>query len=76
MSDKKIVMHDKKIVSFTYDSVEKSIKMTFQNNVVIKNSGESKTLDSNLDVLDHEPFVFEVAKECIEEMLSLINEKV
>lgn len=61
-------------VTIHYDSEAKTIKMTAANNVFIKSNGESKTYDPSLDVLHHEKFIREIAKECIEEMLMLVNE--
>lgn len=62
-----------KKVSFHYDSENKSVLMSFKHNRVIRNDGESEVMGANLDVLDYEGFVPEVAKECLEEMLALVN---
>ena len=62
-----------KKVRFSYDSENKKILMTFKENMIITNDGQSETLGPNLDVLGYDGIVLKAAKECLEEMLVLVN---
>ncbi|WP_459479629.1 hypothetical protein [Clostridium saccharoperbutylacetonicum] len=63
----------RKRVQFTYDSYDGKILVTFKNNMVVTNDGRCKTIGPSLDVLGYSGFVLEAAKECLEEMLALVD---
>lgn len=64
---------DRKIVNFRYDSEEKKILMDFKNNLVVTNNGECELIGPNLEVIGANGIIVKAAKECLEEMLALIN---
>ncbi len=74
-------MTDRKRVTFHYDSepegqmVHDKIVMTFRDNLVVTNSGQSATVGPVIDVLGYAPdgIPLIAAKECLEEMLVLVN---
>lgn len=68
-----------KRVTIDFDNKEigpNKIKMTFYNNRVLSNDGQSCTMDPNLRVLGYskDDIVYKSAKEVLEEMLKLVNE--
>lgn len=77
-------MAEKKRVSFTYDTEksDKKISVTWCNNVVICNDGRNVIKEPNMDLLGWEmdgkdgDIVLTAAKECLEEMLALVNETI
>lgn len=83
----------RKKVHFRYDSEEKTIYMSFKNNLVITNEikddeGEiitpenARTVVTNnvnllgYDTKDYEGVVLTAAKECLTEMLDLVNARI
>jgi uncharacterized protein YuzB (UPF0349 family) len=64
---------ERKKVQFTYDSYTRKIIVTFKGNMVVTSDGRCKTIGPSLDVLGYGGFVLEAAKECLEEMLALVD---
>ncbi len=75
-------MADRKRVTFHYDtdpdasSIYGKLGMSFYNNLIITNDGQIAVAGPNLDVLGYAPdgLPLIAAKECLEEMLALVNE--
>jgi hypothetical protein len=64
---------ERKVVTFRYDSENKTVLMDFKNNLVLTNDGEAVIIGPNLDVINSDGIVLKAAKECIGEMLALID---
>ena len=64
---------ERKIVTFRYDSENKTVLMDFKNNLVLTNDGEAVIIGPSLDVTNSDGIVLTAAKECLGEMLALIN---
>lgn len=77
-------MAARKRASFTYDSerTNKKILVNWYNNLNISNDNKSVTHGPNLDILGWKmdgkdgDIVLTAAKECLEEMLALVNEAI
>jgi hypothetical protein len=74
-------MVDRKTVTFHYDSTPEGLQihdkviMTFRDNGVVTNDGRTETLGPRINVLGYAPdgIPLIAAKECLEEMLALVN---
>lgn len=72
-------MKDRKRVTFHYDSEpygqKNKLTMTFKNNLIVTNSGQTATVGPQIDVLRYGSNAVPLvdAKECLEEMLALVN---
>jgi hypothetical protein len=72
-------MKDRKRVIFHYDSEpdngKVSITMSFRDNLVFTNGGQTVVAGPGLDILGYAPdgLPLIAAKECLEEMIALVN---
>jgi hypothetical protein len=74
-------MADRKKVIFRYDSapegpqIHDKIIMTFRDNLVATNDGRTETIGPSINILGYAPdgIPLVAAKECLEEMLALVN---
>lgn len=67
---------ERKRVQFTYDSELKTVKTTWFNNLAIANDDRCKFQEPDLNVLEGGEIQLQAAKECLEEMLELVNEAI
>ena len=67
---------ERKRVRFTYDSELKTVKATWSTNLAIINDNKCKFQEPDLNVLEGDKIQLQAAKECLEEMLKLVNEAI
>lgn len=64
---------ERRKVWFKYDNENKTLLATFKGNMAYTDDGIGKEVRPNSDILRSDELVLGVAKQCLEEMLSLIN---